>query len=71
MLVLGGYTLNPEEPENVRCLLTATDVHEFHSWRAVLEKSVKSTQMIEAKSLCQTLILCHRELLVFIRTWLT
>ena len=57
--------------EHVRQLLKATDVHEFQSRWAVLEKSVKATKMVEAKSLFRTLTAWRRELLVFVRTRLT
>ena len=57
--------------EHVRQLLNATDVHEFQARWAVVEKSVKATKMVEAKSLFRTLTAWRRELLVFVRTRLT
>ena len=57
--------------EHVRDLLKATDVHEFQARWAVLEKSVRATTMVEAKSLFRTLSAWRRELLVFVRTRLT
>ena len=57
--------------ENVRDLLRATDVHEFQARWAVLEKSVRATKVVEAKSLFRTLTAWRRELLVFVRTRLT
>ena len=47
------------------------DIHDFQSRWAVLEKSVRATKMVEAKSLFRTLTAWRRELLVFIRTRLT
>ena len=55
----------------MRELLKTRDIHEFQSRWAVLEKSVKATKMVEAKSLFRTLTAWRRELLVFIRTRLT
>jgi len=57
--------------EHVRELLKATNIHEFQSRWAVLEKSVRATTMVEAKSLFRTLTGWRRELLVFVRTRLT
>lgn len=57
--------------EHVRDLLRATDVHEFQARWAVLEKSVRATKMVEAKSLFRTLSAWRRELMVFVRTRLT
>jgi len=57
--------------EHVRQLLKTRDIHDFQSRRAVLEKSVRATKMVEAKSLFRTLTAWRRELLVFIRTRLT
>ena len=57
--------------EHVRDLLRTTDIHEFQYRWSVLEKSVKATKMVEAKSLFRTLTAWRRELLVFIRTRLT
>jgi len=57
--------------EHVRQLLKTRDIHDFQSRWAVLEKSVRATQMVEAKSLFRTLTAWRRELLVFIRTRLT
>lgn len=57
--------------EHVRELLKTRDIHDFQSRWAVLEKSVKATKMVEAKSLFRTLTAWRRELLVFIRTRLT
>lgn len=57
--------------EHVRDLLKATDIHEFQSRWAVLERSVRATKMVEAKSLFRTLTAWRRELLVFVRTRLT
>lgn len=57
--------------EHVRDLLRATDVHEFQARWAVLEKPVRATKMVEAKSLFRTLSAWRRQLLVFVRTRLT
>ncbi|GAA0202644.1 hypothetical protein GCM10009526_26600 [Glutamicibacter creatinolyticus] len=55
----------------MRQLLKTRDIHDFQSRWAVLEKSVRATKMVEAKSLFRTLTAWRRELLVFIRTRLT
>lgn len=52
--------------EHVRELLKTMDVHEFQARWAVLEKSVRATKMVEAKSLFRTLSAWRRELLVFV-----
>lgn len=57
--------------ERVRVLLKATDVHEFQSRWAVLEKPVKAAALVEAKLLFRILTDWHRELLVFVPTRLT
>ncbi len=57
--------------EHVRQLLKTRDIHDFQSRWAVLEKSVKATKMVEAKSLFRTLTAWRSQLLVFIRTRLT
>lgn len=57
--------------EHVRQLLKTRDIHDFQSRWAVLEKSVRATKMVEAKSLFRTLTAWRSELLVFIRTRLT
>lgn len=51
--------------EHVRDLLRTTDIHEFQYRWSELEKSVKATKMVEAKSLFRTLTAWRRELLVF------
>ncbi|WPR64415.1 ISL3 family transposase [Glutamicibacter protophormiae] len=54
--------------EHVLQLLKTRDIHDFQSRWAMLEKSVKATKMVEAKSLFRTLTAWRSQLLVFIRT---